>query len=132
MLYLEDSKGNLIREFNLKNQLEEVRHYFNKANATKNYVKNLEKQYKELKEKVSIIDKFIHPHSKSREDVYYTVNGEIYPCYAQAREAAIDFLGKPELRELVKQYDKIASHQLTKAEEQYATKYDQWTHRLMI
>lgn len=105
MLYLEGEKGNLIREFNLKNQLDQVKNYFNKANARRNNTRKLERQEKELSKMLEDAEDKISYRSINRDDGVYTYNGKEYWNYASALDAALE--GKPELRDVVKQRDKI-------------------------
>ena len=105
MLYLEGEKGNLIREFNLKNQLDQVKNYFNKANTRRNNTRNLERQEKELSKMLEDAEDKISYRSINRDDGVYTYNGKEYWNYASALDAALE--GKPELKEAVKQREDI-------------------------
>jgi len=102
MLYLEGEKGNLIRDFNIKNQLEQIRNYFNKANAQRNewvklkYEQNkISSQIKELKQKCKL-NELIKEHRYNRDDISYVVKGTEVDSY----DAALKLLGKykPELK----------------------------------
>lgn len=101
MLYLEDSQGNLIREFNLNNQLEQVRHYFNKVNATKNAVideyKNLNKELKEVVQKCKPFDDKLKTEHIGRDNEIYNVDGKKYISYFEAKNDALSKIGTPEL-----------------------------------
>ena len=109
MLYLEDEKGNLIRDFNLKNQLEQVRYYFNKANARKNEIIRLKRQLEEIDKKYNPINKIISKNIEYKcidiDTTEYIVNGKRYTDYDEAfSEALKDF---PEFEETVKEGNKI-------------------------
>ena len=108
MLYLEDAKGNLIREFNLKKQFEQVKNYFRKANANKNEALALKRKEQMLDEQCKEFDKLISGvcHGNSRDgDFFYVVNGREFISRADAIAEALRL--KPELKEAVEQREQI-------------------------
>lgn len=109
MLYLEDAKGNLIREFNLKKQLEQVRNYFKKANADRNEVLGLKRKKKKIEEQCKEFDKLIGyaygPGNPRDADVFYVVNGKQFTSRKAAEDEAL--LLNPKFKEVVEERNNI-------------------------
>lgn len=99
MLYLEDKMGKLIRQFDLKNQMEQVRYYFQQANKEK-FMTPLEKAIYLKKEVMDEIEKEI-----SRGNINYYVHGREYDTYGLALKAL--FAARPELKDGYYEYYKM-------------------------
>ena len=102
MLYLENENGGLIREFNLRNQLDQIRNYFIKANATKNKVLAMKRKKDKLDKQCKEFDELITGKN------FYVVNGKQFFSYTEAKEEALKL--KPELRQVVEERDELLEH----------------------
>ena len=105
MLQLENKNNGLIREFNLRNQLEQVRNYFKNANAKKNEAIALKRQKNELNKQCKEFDELITRRFKNRDDCVYTVNNKEFDSYFEAKQEALKL--KPEFKEVVDQRDNL-------------------------
>ena len=102
MLYLEDAKGNLIREFNLKKQFEQVKNYFMKINKvqTTNKAEMSENElYRTIKNNLKYIPDPNPVHDRDiRPNSFYEFNGRRYDNFEDAANAFLE--NNPNLKSL--------------------------------
>ena len=102
MLYLEDAKGNLIREFNLKKQFEQVKNYFMKINKvqTTNKAEISENElYRTIKNNLKYIPDPNPVHDRDiRPNSFYEFNGRRYDNFEDAANAFLE--NNPNLKSL--------------------------------
>ena len=115
MLYLENENGGLIREFNLRNQLDQIRNYFIKANATKNKVLAMKHKKDKLDKQCKEFDELITGKN------FYVVNGKQFFSYTEAKEEALKL--KPELRQVVEERDELLEDIRTRHHMPYVKEY---------
>ena len=99
MLYLENEEGGLIRDFNLRNQFDQIRNYFIKANAKKNKVLAMKRKKDKLDKQCKEFDELITGKN------FYVVNGKQFFSYIEAKEEALKL--KPELRQVVEEREEL-------------------------